>query len=115
MNNSALIGDDALTGRVACRYEAGKKAADKKAADLAKSHPHVRDLSGRLSALRAFHSKSVLYGAFVWARRALNGPKRRQLAARRVTAGAAAAKRDAEAAAEMQQAARAFAAKQAAG
>ena len=27
---------------------------------------------GRLSALSVFHSKSVLYGAFVWARRALN-------------------------------------------
>jgi hypothetical protein len=32
---------------------------------------------GRLSALSVFHSKSVLYGAFVWARRALNNPKRR--------------------------------------
>ena len=31
---------------------------------------------GRLSALRVFHSKSVLYGAFVWARRALNIQKR---------------------------------------
>ena len=29
----------------------------------------------RLSALRVFLCKSVLYGAFVWARRALNGPK----------------------------------------
>ena len=35
---------------------------------------------GRLSALTVFHSKSVLYGAFVWARRALNSPKRRFLA-----------------------------------
>jgi hypothetical protein len=26
----------------------------------------------RLSALSVFHSKSVVYGAFVWARRALN-------------------------------------------
>jgi hypothetical protein len=32
---------------------------------------------GRLSALSVFLSKSVFYGAFVWARRALNGPKRR--------------------------------------
>ena len=32
---------------------------------------------GRLSGLSVFHSKSVLYGAFVWARRALNDPKRR--------------------------------------
>ena len=31
----------------------------------------------RLSALRVSYSKSVLYGDFVWARRALNGPKRR--------------------------------------
>jgi hypothetical protein len=32
---------------------------------------------GRLSALSVFHSKSCLYGAFVWARRALNSQKRR--------------------------------------
>ena len=32
---------------------------------------------GRLSALTVFHSKSFLYGAFVWARRALTSPKRR--------------------------------------
>jgi hypothetical protein len=32
--------------------------------------------SGRLSALSVSHSKSVLYGVFVQARRALNGPKR---------------------------------------
>ena len=38
----------------------------------------VRALSGRLSALSSvFHSKSVLYGPFVRARGALNGPKRR--------------------------------------
>ena len=30
---------------------------------------------GRLSALRVFHTKSILYGAFVWARRALNRKK----------------------------------------
>jgi hypothetical protein len=30
-----------------------------------------------LSALSVFLLKSILYGAFVWARRALNGPKRR--------------------------------------
>jgi hypothetical protein len=32
---------------------------------------------GRLSALSVFRCKSVLYGAFVWAHRALNSPKRR--------------------------------------
>ena len=30
---------------------------------------------GRLSALRVSHSKSVLYGAFAWVRRALSRPK----------------------------------------
>jgi hypothetical protein len=30
---------------------------------------------GRLSALSVFHSKSVLYGVFVWARRVLNRQK----------------------------------------
>ena len=35
---------------------------------------------GRLSALRVFLCKSVLYGAFVWARRVLNHQKRRFLA-----------------------------------
>jgi hypothetical protein len=39
--------------------------------------PTVRARPGRLSALRVFHIKSTLYGAFVWARRALNSPKRR--------------------------------------
>jgi hypothetical protein len=37
----------------------------------------VRTLPGCLSALSVFHSKSVLYGVFVWARRALNRRKRR--------------------------------------
>ena len=36
----------------------------------------VRACPGRLSALSAFHSKSVLCGAFVWARRALSSPVR---------------------------------------
>ena len=40
---------------------------------------------GRLSALSVFVCKSVFYGAFVWARRALNGPKRR-FSARAVSA-----------------------------
>jgi hypothetical protein len=40
-------------------------------------HDPVRATSGRLSALRVFLSKSILYGAFVWARRALNSQKRR--------------------------------------
>ena len=35
---------------------------------------------GRLSALSVFLYKSVFYGAFVWARRALNKQKRRLLA-----------------------------------
>ena len=37
----------------------------------------VRALPGRLSDLSVSHSKSILYGALVWARRALNRPKRR--------------------------------------
>jgi hypothetical protein len=37
----------------------------------------VRARPGRFSALTVFHSKSVLYGGFLWARRALNGQKRR--------------------------------------
>ena len=37
----------------------------------------VRAALGRLSALSVFLCESVLYGAFVWARRALNGRKRR--------------------------------------
>jgi hypothetical protein len=37
----------------------------------------VRAVPGRLSALSVFLLKSILYGAFVWARRALNSPKRR--------------------------------------
>ena len=40
----------------------------------------VRALSGRLSGLSVFHSKSVFYGAFVWVRRALNVQKWRFLA-----------------------------------
>jgi hypothetical protein len=41
---------------------------------------------GRLSALSIFLCESVFYGTFVWARRALNSPKRRFLA-RAVTVG----------------------------
>ena len=37
----------------------------------------VRARPERLSALSVSHSKSILYGAFVWVRRALNSPKRR--------------------------------------
>jgi hypothetical protein len=39
--------------------------------------PSVWAFPGRLSGLilSVFHSKSVMYGAFVWARRALNRPK----------------------------------------
>jgi hypothetical protein len=37
----------------------------------------VRAARGWLSALSVFLCKSFLYGTFVWARRALNGPFRR--------------------------------------
>ena len=37
----------------------------------------VRAAQGRLSGIGVFHRKSILYGAFVWVRRALNCPKRR--------------------------------------
>jgi hypothetical protein len=40
-------------------------------------HFTVRARPGRLGGLRISHSKSVLYGAFVWACRALNSQKRR--------------------------------------
>jgi hypothetical protein len=50
----------------------------------AASHPgavdvrtKVRALPGRLSGRSVFRCKSVLYGGFVWARRVLNGQKRR--------------------------------------
>ena len=39
--------------------------------------PTVRALPGRLSALSVSLCKPVFYGAFVWARRALNSQKRR--------------------------------------
>ena len=38
---------------------------------------HCPGRPGRLSALSVFHRKSILYGAFVWESRALNGPFRR--------------------------------------
>jgi hypothetical protein len=37
----------------------------------------VRAVPGRLSAISVFLLKSILYGAFVWAHRTLNDPKRR--------------------------------------
>ena len=37
----------------------------------------VRARPGQLRALSILHSESFSYGAFVWARRALNSPKRR--------------------------------------
>jgi hypothetical protein len=39
--------------------------------------PTVRALPGRLSHLSVSHSKPVLHGGFVWARRALNSQNRR--------------------------------------
>jgi hypothetical protein len=58
------------------------------------SPPTVRVAQGRLSALNAFHRKSVLYGAFAWERRALNRrkwwfPARAVMLARAGQAGAA--------------------------
>ena len=41
------------------------------------NHTAVRAAQGLLSALSIFLCKFVLYGVFVWARRALNGRKRR--------------------------------------
>jgi hypothetical protein len=43
---------------------------------LAEAAVAVRALPGRLSALSVPHNKSGVYGAFVWARRALNSQKR---------------------------------------
>jgi hypothetical protein len=42
-----------------------------------REHRNGPDLPGWSNATSVFHSKSVLYGAFVWARRALNSQKRR--------------------------------------
>jgi hypothetical protein len=43
---------------------------------IVRFHFAVRAAQGRLSALRVFRRKSILYGAFVWERKALNGPFR---------------------------------------
>ena len=57
------------------QIDASASKADPRAKDvLVQPIPIVRARPGRLSALRVFKSKSVLYGAFVWARRALNSP-----------------------------------------
>ena len=48
---------------------------DEADAEAALQDGTVRAHLGRLSALSVFHSKSVLYGAFVWACRALNRKK----------------------------------------
>jgi hypothetical protein len=53
------------------------------------SAPPVWALPGRLSALRVSHSQSILYGAFLWARRTLNSPYQRFLAWAVETAAAA--------------------------
>ena len=42
---------------------------------LLSHEPHCSGPRKRLSALSVFHSKSILYGVFVWARRALNSQK----------------------------------------
>jgi hypothetical protein len=57
--------------------------------EQAEAKRHCPGRRGRLSAIRVFVCKSVLYGAFVWARRALAHQKRR------FPARADAAKRDA--------------------
>jgi hypothetical protein len=54
--------------------------------------PTARAAPGWLCGLSAFHRKSILYGAFVWARRALNGPKRWFLALAGLPARAPAAR-----------------------
>jgi hypothetical protein len=45
------------------------------AAKWPESRYAVRPRPGRLRALSVFHSRSILYGPFVWTRRALNGRK----------------------------------------
>jgi hypothetical protein len=58
------------------QIDASASKADPRAKDvLVQPIPIVRARPGRLSALRVFHSKSVLYGAFVWARMPLNRQK----------------------------------------
>jgi hypothetical protein len=70
-----------------CRRKKKKELTDEEAlaeiAVLTEGEPDpeavpetVRARPGRLSGLSVSHSKSVLYGVFVWARRVLNSPKR---------------------------------------
>jgi hypothetical protein len=56
-------------------------------AKLAAQEATVRVLPGRLSGLSDLHSKSIVYGGFVWVRGTLNGPKRRFLVGAEGAAG----------------------------
>jgi hypothetical protein len=56
---------------------AGASLSDPRTFQTCPDYATVRATRGRLSVLSVFLCKSVLYGAFVWARRALNRRKRR--------------------------------------
>jgi hypothetical protein len=55
----------------------GRPRAAPRGSSSRRPRTHCPGPPGRLSALRVFLCKSVLYGVFVWARRALNSQKRR--------------------------------------
>jgi hypothetical protein len=57
--------------------EAGAEGGGAAGGAMPEVHATVRALPGRLRALSVFPSESLLYGTFVWTRRALNSRKRR--------------------------------------
>jgi hypothetical protein len=72
------IGLCAAPGARPAPLRSGHRAASTAATlGAARSAPLPAPARGRLSALSVFLYKSILYGAFVWARSALNGRKRR--------------------------------------
>jgi hypothetical protein len=78
---SADCGSEILSYLNAQRREAVSEdlpaAPTKSAIEMGESNETVRAVLGRLSALSVFLCKSILYGVFVWARRALKTLKRR--------------------------------------
>jgi hypothetical protein len=64
-------------------------AQERAASDIGHGEHMVRAISGRLSGLSVYQSKSVLYDVLVWAHMALNNQKRRFLAWAEHAAGAA--------------------------
>ena len=71
----SIVGKAGDSVRVSC--DEGYTASGSGAAVCTNGTFTVRAAQGRLSAICVFLWKSILYGAFVWACRALNSPKRR--------------------------------------